>query len=158
MKPDKRLEDLEKRHEGAHTSENLRLHPGQRLKIERPESIQEKLKSNKVRPKPTFKLALADIGETKEPVYDPTVEIDELEDDDDDDMEDVASAMAADLKAALETASDDEDDQDGLPKDTAIDYNLIKNFLQSFKAQGGLSGPVSNLAGRLGAGVLPRDS
>ena len=76
----------------------------------------------------------------------------------DEDLDDLAAAMAAELKEALETGSDAED-EDGLPTETNIDYNLIKNFLQSFKAQGGLSGPVSNLAGRLEGGWgLPRDA
>ena len=36
--------------------------------------------------------------------------------------------------------------------------NLIKDFLESFKSQGGLSGPVGNLAGRLQPGwQIPRD-
>jgi len=62
--------------------------------------------------------------------------------------------MDAELRAALETGSDSEDDK-LVP---SIDYNLIKNFLESFKSQGGLSGPVSNLAGRLEGGWgLPRD-
>ncbi|GJJ09468.1 hypothetical protein Clacol_003691 [Clathrus columnatus] len=38
-----------------------------------------------------------------------------------------------------------------------MDYTLIKNFLESFKSQQGLSGPVSSLLGRLG-GQLPRDT
>jgi len=74
--------------------------------------------------------------------------------------QDVEEAMAAELKAALETGSDSEDD-DATGEDAKIDYTLIKNFLQSFKAQDGLAGPVSNLAGRLeggGAWTLPRDS
>jgi hypothetical protein len=66
---------------------------------------------------------------------------------------DIETAMDAELKAALE--HDDDDDLDG---EGNIDYNLIKNFLESFKSQGGLSGPVSNLAGRLQPGWgLPRD-
>jgi len=72
--------------------------------------------------------------------------------------QDVEEAMAAELKAAL--GSDSEDD-DAIGEDAKIDYTLIKNFLQSFKAQDGLAGPVSNLAGRLeggGAWTLPRDS
>lgn len=38
-----------------------------------------------------------------------------------------------------------------------MDYTLIKNFLESFKSQQGLSGPVSNLIGRMGW-QLPRDT
>jgi hypothetical protein len=68
---------------------------------------------------------------------------------------DVESAMDAELKAALEH---DEDDEVDLDAEGNIDYNLIKNFLESFKSQAGLSGPVSNLAGRLQPSLgLPRD-
>lgn len=68
--------------------------------------------------------------------------------------EDIEAAMDAELKAALRNGEDD-DDVEG---DGSVDYNLIKNFLESFKSQGGLSGPVSTLAGRLQPGwKLPRD-
>jgi hypothetical protein len=70
---------------------------------------------------------------------------DEAEDDD----FDIEAAMAAELKGALE------DDWEG---DQPPDYNMIKNFLESYKSQQGLSGPVSNLAGRLQPEFkLPRD-
>lgn len=70
---------------------------------------------------------------------------------------DIEEAMAAELKAALASTGSDEEGDD---EEVDIDYNLIKNFLQSFKAQDGLAGPVSSLAGRLegGAWSLPRDS
>jgi hypothetical protein len=69
--------------------------------------------------------------------------------------EDIDSAMDAELKAALERADDGDEDEGEEP----MDYNLIKNFLESFKSQGGLSGPVSSLAGRLQPGwQLPRDA
>ncbi|EEB89512.1 hypothetical protein MPER_12380, partial [Moniliophthora perniciosa FA553] len=72
-----------------------------------------------------------------------------------DDDEDIEAMMAEELKNALEHG---EDDEDGGLGDANIDYNLIKNFLESFKSQGGLSGPVSNLAGRLQPDwKLPRD-
>lgn len=68
---------------------------------------------------------------------------------------DIETAMDAELKAALEH---DEDDEVDAGADGNIDYNLIKNFLESFRSQAGLSGPVSNLAGRLQPGWgLPRD-
>jgi hypothetical protein len=68
---------------------------------------------------------------------------------------DIETAMDTELKAALEEDEDDELELDG---EGGIDYNLIKNFLESFKSQAGLSGPVSNLAGRLQPGwSLPRD-
>jgi hypothetical protein len=71
-----------------------------------------------------------------------------------DEEEDIEAAMDAELKAALETDGADEDEGDEAP----ADYSLIKNFLESFKSQAGLSGPVSNLAGRLQPGwTLARD-
>ncbi|TRM60141.1 SGT1 protein-domain-containing protein [Schizophyllum amplum] len=70
----------------------------------------------------------------------------------DDDEDDVEAAMDAELKALLESVEGEEGES--MP----TDYNLIKNFLESFKSQAGLSGPVSNLAGRLQPGwKLPRD-
>ncbi|KAK0198551.1 SGT1 protein-domain-containing protein [Armillaria mellea] len=65
--------------------------------------------------------------------------------------DDIEAAMEAELKAVLEGRDDDDEEE-------PMDYNLIKNFLESFKSQAGLSGPVSNLAGRLHPGwTLPRD-
>ncbi|KAH8993994.1 SGT1-domain-containing protein [Lactarius akahatsu] len=73
----------------------------------------------------------------------------------DEDSMDIEEAMDAELKAALEQ---DEDAEVDVSAEGGLDYNLIKNFLESFKSQGGLSGPVSNLAGRLQPGWgLPRD-
>jgi hypothetical protein len=69
-------------------------------------------------------------------------------------QEDIEAAMEAELKTALERGEDEESESENQP----MDYNLIKNFLESFKSQAGLSGPVSNLAGRLQPGFqLPRD-
>ena len=72
---------------------------------------------------------------------------------------DIDTAMDAELKALLEREGlGDNSDDDGEDTDPGIDYNLIKNFLESFKSQAGLSGPVSNLAGRLQPDFkLPRD-
>lgn len=72
--------------------------------------------------------------------------------------DEIDAAMGMELEALLEREghSDDSDDEEGV--DAGIDYNLIKNFLESFKSQAGLSGPVSNLAGRLQPDFkLPRD-
>jgi len=87
------------------------------------------------------------------------------EDDDagdaDEDMEDVERQMDAELKAALkkdhEVVSSEEDDE--IDDEPPMDYTMIKNFLESFKSQQGMGGPVSGLAGRLnGVGwVFPRD-
>lgn len=46
-----------------------------------------------------------------------------------------------------------EDDED---EDVDIDYNLASNILESFKSQGGMSGPTGNLLGAMGF-QLPRD-
>jgi len=46
-----------------------------------------------------------------------------------------------------------EDDSD---EELDIDFNLAKNLLESFKSQGGLAGPGSNLLGMMGM-QLPRD-
>ncbi|KAF8489579.1 SGT1 protein-domain-containing protein [Gautieria morchelliformis] len=67
-----------------------------------------------------------------------------------DDNDDVGAAMDAELRAAIQDSSDEEDEE------SPIDYTLMKNFLESFKSQQGLPGPVGNLIGRLG-GQLPRD-
>jgi hypothetical protein len=80
-----------------------------------------------------------------------TVELDEEEHN-----EDIEAAMEAELKDLLDQNVDGEDD--GPDGEIGTDYNLIKNFLESFKSQAGLSGPVGNLAGRLEPGwTLPRD-
>ncbi|KAJ4476672.1 SGT1 protein-domain-containing protein [Lentinula aciculospora] len=77
------------------------------------------------------------------------------DDSSDDENVDIEAAIEAELKAALEQG--DDVDEDGLGT-AAIDYNLIKNFLESLKSQAGLSGPVSNLAGRLQPGwQIPKD-
>lgn len=75
-----------------------------------------------------------------------------------DESEDIEAAMDAELRAALGREEDDDDMDGEMDEGAGMDYNLIKNFLESFKSQGGLSGPVSNLAGRLQPGWnLPRD-
>jgi hypothetical protein len=74
---------------------------------------------------------------------------------DEDEDEDIDAAMEAELNATLARAEDEDEDSG----EASIDYDLIKNFLESFKSQGGLSGPVGNLAGRLQPGwKLPRDN
>lgn len=65
--------------------------------------------------------------------------------------------MDAELHASLHAGASDSD-SDGEALEPG-DYGMIKNFLESFKAQGGLAGPVGSLAGRLEPGWrLPRDS
>lgn len=71
-----------------------------------------------------------------------------------DDMDDEQlAAMDAELKLALEGVSDDDGD---LPEASQLDagskqqYDMMKNFLESYRSQGGQSGVVGNLFGRLG--------
>jgi hypothetical protein len=78
--------------------------------------------------------------------------------------EDDLIAMDRELRAALKNAgiSDDEDysDEDmddetreglqGLTEDSKGEFKMMKDFLESYKAQGGQSGVVGNLFGRLG--------
>ncbi|KAI0662562.1 SGT1-domain-containing protein [Cubamyces menziesii] len=72
-----------------------------------------------------------------------------------DDEMDIEAAMEAELRASLEREGDEHEDGEGIEE---VDYQLIKNFLESFKSQAGMSGPVSNLVGRLQQGwTLPRD-
>jgi predicted component of type VI protein secretion system len=69
---------------------------------------------------------------------------------------DIETSMQAELDSLME--QEDAGDSDGEMEETGMDYNLIKNFLESFKSQAGLPGPVGNLAGRLQPGwTLPRD-
>lgn len=69
---------------------------------------------------------------------------------------DIEAAMDAELREALELERDDDDGREDAGGQ--LDYNLIRNFLESFKSQSGLSGPVGSLAGRLQPGwTLPRD-
>nr|VWO94110.1 Uncharacterized protein [Ganoderma boninense] len=75
----------------------------------------------------------------------------------DDSSMDIEAAMEAELEGLLEQGQGDDEDGDG-DENGEVDYQLIKNFLESFKSQGGLSGPVSSLVGRLQQGwTLPRD-
>ncbi|KAI5479487.1 SGT1 family protein [Pseudohyphozyma bogoriensis] len=68
-----------------------------------------------------------------------TTDSDSDDEDDDGDM----SAMDAELASMLAGAA-------GGDGEGTMDYNLVKNFLESFQSQGGFGGPAGNLAGRLG--------
>jgi hypothetical protein len=81
----------------------------------------------------------------------------DLDDLDEDDLE----AMDRELKAALKSAGIDSDDEDGegeggieevgqLDDEGKREYRMMKDFLESYKSQGGGSGVVGNLFGRLG--------
>lgn len=80
----------------------------------------------------------------------------------DEEMLDLQQSMDAELRSSLkrdmEVVSSDEDGGDS-EEEVPMDYNLIKNFLESFKSQQGLTGPVQGLAGRLQGSdwALPRD-
>lgn len=64
---------------------------------------------------------------------------------------DIEAAMASELHASLDKGDEDDGEEE-------VDYQLIKNFLESFKSQAGMSGPVGNLVGRLQpVWTLPRD-
>lgn len=83
--------------------------------------------------------------------------VDSLSDSDDEDdgagpdpHGDDLSAMDAELSHLLKGLT-------GGGDEGPMDYNLVKNFLDSFQSQGGFAGPAGNLAGRLGF-PLPRDA
>ncbi|OJA18839.1 hypothetical protein AZE42_00817 [Rhizopogon vesiculosus] len=91
---------------------------------------------------------------TKDPMVTSKSKVTSIEDDDDD--LDIEAQMEAELNAMLEHG--DREDLDPGEEEAPMDYNLIKNFLESFKSQAGLSGPVGNLASRLQPGwTMPRD-
>ena len=70
---------------------------------------------------------------------------------------DIDAAMDTELQNLLQGEPEDGEDDDMESADH-LDYTLIKNFLESFKSQNGLAGPVGNLVGRLQPGwTLPRD-
>ncbi|EJD04342.1 uncharacterized protein FOMMEDRAFT_155474 [Fomitiporia mediterranea MF3/22] len=61
------------------------------------------------------------------------------------------AAMDTEVRAALERDSGDLGDEE------PMDYRTFRNFLESFKSQAGLAGPVSSLVGRLEPWWLPRE-
>lgn len=70
---------------------------------------------------------------------------------------DELEAMDRELRQALKSAGvDDEEDEemaeavDGLGENEQQEYKMMKDFLESYKSQGGQSGVVGNLLGRLG--------
>ncbi|KAG8805775.1 hypothetical protein FRC17_005341 [Serendipita sp. 399] len=83
------------------------------------------------------------------------------DEDEDAEMMEMQHTMDLELRSKLKrnvevVSSEDEDSEVDMP----MDYTLIKNFLESFKAQQGLAGPVGGLAGRLQGSdwaALPRD-
>ncbi|GAA5854531.1 hypothetical protein JCM9279_000833 [Rhodotorula babjevae] len=100
-------------------------------------------------PAPTGKYASRQSGR-REPHR---VVVESLSDSDPDgDDGDDLSAMDAELASLLQGVSGD-----AAGTDAPMDYNLVKNFLESFQSQGGFAGPAGTLAGRLGF-PLPRDA
>ncbi|KIP11448.1 hypothetical protein PHLGIDRAFT_63844 [Phlebiopsis gigantea 11061_1 CR5-6] len=80
------------------------------------------------------------------------------EEEEEEEEEDIEAAMEAELQNVLEKGLPDDNDLELADDSQKSEYNLIKNFLESFKSQGGLSGPVGTLAGRLQPGwQMPRD-
>lgn len=73
------------------------------------------------------------------------------EDDDDSDNEGMTAELAELFKSMPASANLGEDGEGG------ADYNMVKNFLESFQGQGGFGGPVGNLVGRLGV-KMPKDA
>jgi hypothetical protein len=61
-----------------------------------------------------------------------------------------------DKKRTPDEFDEADEDEDGDDEDVDIDYNLVRNILESFKSQGGMSGPTGNLLGAMGF-QLPRD-
>jgi len=107
------------------------------------EALQSKKQGQKRTPRATQTQPRTTTSASQKGKQKATVEEEEEED------FDIEAAMEAELRESMEDGSDAED---------PVDYNMIKNFLESYKSQAGLSGPVSNLAGRLQPDFnLPRD-
>lgn len=71
---------------------------------------------------------------------------DEADNSEDEEME----SMDAELAELFKSAGDVRGDGTGEDGNGTMDYNLVKNFLESFQSQGGFGGPAGNLSGRLG--------
>lgn len=86
---------------------------------------------------------------TKKPYISTSSDSDNEGSEPEDEEEDEDMEMQAELSALLRSSQ-----AGGVtnPEDP-IDYNLVKNFLASFEAQGGYAGPAGNLVGRLGLGL-----
>ncbi|THH32332.1 hypothetical protein EUX98_g1866 [Antrodiella citrinella] len=60
---------------------------------------------------------------------------------------DIEAAMDTELRGLIQ-GEDEDGGEDDVGSADYLDYGLIKNFLESFKSQSGLAGPVGNLVGR----------
>ncbi|BGP22074.1 SGT1 family protein [Rhodotorula toruloides] len=111
-------------------------------------------KSNKPQPSASARASVSSAEPKKKNAArqsDPNrIVVDSLSDSEEDDGgEPDLSAMDAELQHLLK-------DLQG-QGEGGMDYNLVRNFLDSFQSQGGFAGPAGNLAGRLGF-QLPRDA
>ena len=66
------------------------------------------------------------------------------------------SSRIKDLEGAEEEEDDHDDESSDDMEENDIDYNLAKNMMEAFKAQGGMSGPAGNVLAQMGI-QLPRD-
>lgn len=110
--------------------------------------LSEKAKSQSENPKKDKKQVKFD----SLPTLPSEADLDDLDEDD-------LAAMDRELRAALKNAGVDDltDEEDGgIPEVDELDdegkeeYRMMKDFLESYKSQGGSSGVVGNLFGRLG--------
>ena len=82
-----------------------------------------------------------------------------LPEDDQDDSDGYSDLDAMHEELQQHLARDPDADGSDDENEEEMDYGLMKNFLESFKSQAGLSGPVGNLAARLQPDwTLPRDA
>ncbi|SRR6266508_2387919 len=151
MSPDspQRREESARRKESASSMPERSSQPETKPNLESFEAVMKALDDVLAQNQPPKTSSVADQSKDTKGKMKATIE-DEMAVEEDPDF-DFEAAMEAELKEVLER--DDTDLSD------PVDYNLIKNFLESFKSQEGLSGPVSNLVGRLVPDFkLPRDN
>ncbi|KAE8222876.1 hypothetical protein CF319_g4003 [Tilletia indica] len=110
-----------------------------------------KAKANKVNGKGKGKLPTSASRADRAPATEQMDLDDDGDLDEDEDSDEELDAQDAELLQKLLSA------QGGPGSGGALGPDMLANFLESFKAQGSGPGPVSNLAGRLGVGRLPRD-
>lgn len=67
--------------------------------------------------------------------------------------EDLTSQGNRQMQEDLSGAKTHEEDEGGLPVD--VDFNLVKNILESFSTQQGLAGPASNILNSMGVWLPP---
>lgn len=67
--------------------------------------------------------------------------------------EDLTSQGNRQTQEDLSGTKTHEEDEGGLPVD--VDFNLVKNILESFSTQQGLAGPASNILNSMGVWLPP---